>query len=355
MPPLDVSDALGPGSGPADSFTRSPREAVLPGGVHGADGEAGSGAHALGPRSFGPSSLGQRSLGQRSLGQRSFGQRVRAYVELSKPGVTRLVLVTTALGAIAAPGGFRWLDLAAAVSGTALVVVGANALNMFLERDSDRFMTRTKTRPLPTGRLAPEEALTFGVVTALLGLIGLAVWTSPLAVALATLALLSYVLIYTPLKRVTSLSLVVGAVPGALPPAIGYAALTGTLDGVGLWLFLILLVWQVPHFLAISIFRRHEYHRAGLRVLPGECGVPFSKMTAFAMSVVLLWTTLLPYAAGVAPGIYGLIALSSGAAFAGWAARGLSEECGDRWARTLFFGSMPHLVLVMSALVMTSV
>jgi protoheme IX farnesyltransferase len=281
--------------------------------------------------------------------------RLRAYVELSKPGVTRMVLVTTGLGVVAAPGAFRFADLLAAVFGTALVVVGANALNMFIERDSDRFMTRTAKRPLPSGRLAPEAALAFGCLTSIVGLFCLAFFSSSLAFSLAALALLSYVLLYTPLKRVSSLSLVVGAVPGALPPAIGYAAVTGTVDGVGLWLFLILLVWQVPHFLAISIYRQSEYERAGLRVLPAECGVPFAKLTAFAMALVLLYTTMIPYAAGLAPPSYGIVAGVSGVCFAAWAARGMASGAGDRWARSLFFGSMPHLVLVMSALVMTTV
>ncbi len=280
---------------------------------------------------------------------------MRAFVELCKPGVTRLVLVMTALGVIAAPGPFLWADLVFVVCGTALVVIGANALNMFLERESDRYMKRTAVRPLPTGRLSPDSALGFGVLCSVAGLFVLAYFASTLAVGLAAAALVSYVLIYTPMKAMSSLSLVVGAVPGALPPAIGYAALTGTVDGVGLWLFLILLVWQLPHFLAITIFRRDEYARAGLRVLPGECGTRFTKATTFAMAVVLLWTTFVPYVLGLAPLAYGAVALVSGLLFVGWAARGLSESAGNRWARTLFFASMPHLVLVMGTLVITAV
>lgn len=285
----------------------------------------------------------------------TLAERARAYVELAKPGVTRLVLVTTALGVVAAPGTFLWSQLLGAVFGTALVVVGANALNMFIERESDRYMTRTAARPLPSGRLVPEEALAFGCFTSIAGLFCLAFLSSTLAFALAAFALFSYVLIYTPMKRMSSLSLVVGAVPGALPPAIGYAAITGTVDGIGLWLFLILFVWQIPHFIAISIFRQKEYERAGLRVLPSECGVPFAKLTAFGMAIVLLYTTLIPSVAGLAPLSYGVVAGVSGLAFAAWAGRGLIGATGDRWARTLFFGSMPHLVLVMSALVMTTV
>src|SRR5690606_27271098 len=157
---------------------------------------------------------------------RDAGTIVRALVELSKPGVTRLVLVTTALGVLAAPGSWLLSDLIFTVLGTGLVVAGANALNMFLERESDKKMARTLGRPLPSGRLTPDEVLAFGLFVSVAGLFFLAQFVSTAAVVLATVALLSYVLSYTPLKRVSSVALYVGAVPGALPAAIGYAALT---------------------------------------------------------------------------------------------------------------------------------
>ncbi len=275
----------------------------------------------------------------------------RAIWELSKPGVTRLVLVTTALGVVAAPGAFSWLDMLATVVGTALVVAGANALNMFIERESDRKMRRTSGRPLPTGRLSPDEALAFGVLVSILGLFTLAQFVSTAAVVLSTVALLSYVLIYTPLKRVSSIALYVGAVPGALPPAIGYAALTGTVDGVGLALFLILFVWQLPHFLAITLFRADEYARAGLKVLPNERGLVFTRRVALVLSVALLLTTLVPVWMLGAGSTYAIIAAVSGTLYVAWAARGLMPDADERWARTFFFASMPHLVLVMAALV----
>lgn len=290
----------------------------------------------------------------RSLeGSREAISVLRAIVELSKPGVTRLVLVTTALGVIAAPGGFSALDLVTTIVGTGLVVAGANALNMFLERDSDCYMTRTRTRPLPTGRLKPEEALAFGVLVSIAGLFLLAQFVSMAAVALAFIALVSYVLVYTPLKRVNSFALYVGAVPGALPPAIGYAALTGTLDGVGLCLFAILFAWQLPHFLAITLFRADEYARAGLSVLPNERGHAFTRLMALVLAVFLLVVTLLPLWLVGAPHLYGLIAAVSGLLYVAWAARGLLPGADAKWARSLFFASMPHLVLVMTALVLT--
>lgn len=277
----------------------------------------------------------------------------RAVMELCKPGVTRLVLVTTGLGVLAAPGSFVYSDLIATLVGTALVVAGANALNMFLERDSDCFMERTRKRPIPTGRLSADEALLFGVLVSVLGLFTLAQFVSGAAVGLATVALVSYVMVYTPLKRVNSIALYVGAVPGALPPAIGYAALTGTVDGPGMALFLILLVWQLPHFLAITLFRSEEYARAGLQVLPNERGVAYTKMTALVLSVLLLVTTLAPYFTLNLGAPYLSVALVSGLAYVGMAAFGLRPDSGKSWARKFFFSSMPHLVLVMTALVLS--
>lgn len=279
---------------------------------------------------------------------------MRALWELAKPGVTRLVLVTTALGVIAAPGPWTWSDMLSTVIGTGLVVAGANALNMFLERDSDCMMARTLGRPLPTGRLTPDEALAFGVLVSVLGLFTLAQFVSTAAVVLATVALLSYVLVYTPLKRISSLALYVGAVPGALPPAIGYAALTGTVDGLGLSLFLILFAWQLPHFLAISLFRAEEYARAGLSVLPNERGVVFTRWVTLALSIVLLVVTLLPVWTDGASAVYAVVAAVSGTLYVAWAARGLLPKADEKWARSLFFSSMPHLVLVMATLVTTA-
>jgi protoheme IX farnesyltransferase len=279
---------------------------------------------------------------------------LRAVIELCKPGITRLVLITTACGIFAAPSGFSWVDAIATLVGTALVVAGANALNMFLERDVDCYMKRTSVRPLPTGRLLADEVLAFGVTISVLGLILLSLFVTKLAVGLAILALVSYVLVYTPLKQVTDSALYVGALPGALPPAIGYAAVTGTLDNMGLCLFLILFVWQLPHFLAIAIFRRDEYGRAGHQVMPVVRGVRTTRYAAFGFSLLLLATTLLPLAMGLQSITYTVIAGVSGSLFCLWAARGAFFNGDDTWARKLFFASLPHLVIVMATLVIVA-
>jgi heme o synthase len=277
---------------------------------------------------------------------------VGAYYELAKPRVTRMVVLTTGLGILAAPAKPDYLAAAITLAGMALVVAGANALNMFLERDSDGLMSRTRTRPLPSGRLLPDEALALGVAWSLLGLIVLAHFSGVLAFSLAAFSLLSYVLVYTPLKRVGPSALYVGAVPGALPPAIGYVSATGQFDKVALCLFLILFVWQLPHFLAITLFRSSEYERAGLRVMPVVSGATATRWALFVFAAALVLVTLLPLALGLAvSGYYGWIAATSGLLFLGAAACGLSRWATTRWARTVFFASMPHLVLVLGALV----
>lgn len=280
---------------------------------------------------------------------------VRALVDLAKPGITRMVLITTALGALAAPTPITLDRFIPLVLGTGFVVAGANALNMFLERDTDALMKRTRSRPLPEGRISPDGALAFGVGVALAGLICLAHFTSLIAFGLAALALLLYVLVYTPLKRVGPVALYVGAVPGALPPVIGYAGNQGDLDLRAFCIFAILFVWQLPHFLAITLFREEEYARAGLRVLPVVRGRKHTGHLLFALSVALLLVTLLPAVLGHAGWSYGLLALTSGLAFSFAASAALRREMDSAAARKLFFFSMPHLVLVLSALVVSFV
>src|SRR5262249_24541460 len=154
-----------------------------------------------------------------------------------------------------APGAHSIGLVAAALLGTTLVVAGANALNMYLERDVDALMTRTRNRPLPSGRLPAEAALAFGVATSALAIPILTFAVNPLTGGLGAISLIIYVLAYTPLNRRSTSALLVGAVPGAMPPLMGWTAVTGQLDAAGIALFLILFVWQLPHFIAISLFR----------------------------------------------------------------------------------------------------
>ncbi|HEX9621334.1 MAG TPA: heme o synthase [Polyangiaceae bacterium] len=274
-----------------------------------------------------------------------------ALFQLTKPGITRLVLVTMLAGALAAPGAVDFVRLATALLATAIVVGGANALNMYWERDTDALMARTRARPLPSGRITPELALWFGVGSSLFGLVLLSAFVNPLSAGLAALALVSYVLVYTPLKRVTPWSLYVGAVPGAIPPLIGWAASTGSLARPAWLLFLVLLFWQLPHFVAIAIFRREEYERARIPVLPLVRGLRGAKHALARYSGLLFFVSLLPVITGDASAVYAALAAAAGAFFLALSLHGLKPQADRRWARATFFASMPYLVLLFAALV----
>jgi protoheme IX farnesyltransferase len=195
--------------------------------------------------------------------------RLADYVELTKPRISVLVLFTVAAGALLAGGGsVDPMLLLHTLAGTALVAAGASALNQWLERHGDALMKRTANRPLPAGRLQPMEAVVFGFGLGLAGLVYLAISLGrPWAALVAGFTFLSYVFVYTPLKRLTPLNTLIGAVPGALPPIIGWTAVRGSLDTAALVLFAVVFLWQVPHFLAIAWIYREEYGRAGLRML----------------------------------------------------------------------------------------
>lgn len=196
--------------------------------------------------------------------------RTADYLELVKPRVAVLVLFTVAAGALLAARGVS--DVAALVHvlcGTALVIAGASALNQWLERHSDARMQRTENRPLPAGRLQPGEVFALGAALGGGGVTYLALaLPQPLAAAVAAVALVTYVFLYTPLKHKTTLNTLVGAIPGALPPVIGWTAMRGALGPEIVALFFIVFLWQVPHFLAIAWIYREDYAQAGMRMLP---------------------------------------------------------------------------------------
>lgn len=273
-----------------------------------------------------------------------------AYWQLAKPRITLVVLLTTWGGLYLAPGtaGPRivWLTLV----GTALVVAGANALNMFLERDADALMRRTQYRPLPTGRLTPRAALIFGVSTSVLSVPVLAIGVNAVTALLAVLANLSYVLAYTPLKRRSHWALIVGAVPGAIPPLLGWTAATGEISVGGLVLFAILFFWQVPHFLAIALFREDEYQKGGLVVTPHVLGRAATKHGIVRYVGALFATTLLCVPLGIATPLYLGPAIVLGLAFFLMGLWGLRPSAGDRWARALFGYSILYLVALFAAL-----
>jgi protoheme IX farnesyltransferase len=232
--------------------------------------------------------------------------RMALYVSLTKPRLVLLVLVTVAVGfLLGARGSAHPTILAATLIGAAMVAGGAGALNQWLERSRDALMRRTVSRALPSGKLTPREALAFGSFLACSGTLILLLLVNGPAALVALLTLVLYVFVYTPLKPITTLNTAIGAIPGALPPVIGWAAGTGRL-GVEAWsLFLIVFLWQFPHFLAIAWIYRDDYRRAGFQMITGQD--PTGRITgwhAVSYALVLVPCGLLPAAVGLAGPVY---------------------------------------------------
>jgi len=271
---------------------------------------------------------------------------------LAKPRITALVVFTTAIGLWLAPRGLPPFTVALTLVGTVLIVAAANVLNMYLERDSDALMARTMNRPLPAHRMEPGVALKFGLLLAAVSVPLLTFAVGALPGLLASVALVSYVLLYTPMKRQTATALLVGALPGAIPPLIGWTAATERLDLPGVLLFAVMFLWQVPHFLAITLFRKAEYARAGLVVQPNEPGGEReARANIVRYTVALVAVSLLFVPIGVARGAYLAAALLLGGLFLGYAVAGLRPTAGVRWARNLFLLSLIYLPVLFAALV----
>ena len=279
-------------------------------------------------------------------------RRFADFVTLTKPRLNLLVLLTTLAGLyLASPQGVEFTLLLNTLVGTAIVAGGAAALNQVWEHRTDALMRRTRVRPLPAGRLGVAEGTWFGVLLSLVGLAQLAIGVNLTAAAVALATLVSYVLVYTPLKPLTSLSTVVGALPGALPPVIGWAAARGSLDAGAFVLFAILFLWQIPHFLAIAWIYREDYARGGLPMLPVLD--PDGKVTgrqAVANSLALLLVSLTPRAAGLAGNVYLVGAVVLGMAFTAVAFRAAIERTAPA-ARRLFVASIVYLALLCALLI----
>jgi heme o synthase len=228
-------------------------------------------------------------------------ERPWAYVVLTKPDVTFLVVITTVAGFyLGSSGPLEWMRLMHTLCGTLLVAGGTAALNQYLERNMDSLMRRTAARPLPTGILQPKEVLVFGVATIIAGTLWLTLAVNGLAAFIALATSVSYLAAYTPLKTRTTLATAVGAIPGALPPLIGWAAARGSLS-MGAWvLFAILFVWQFPHFMAIAWMYREDYGRAGILMLPvvDRSGDKTFRLIV-ATSAILIPVSLLPAVMGI--------------------------------------------------------
>ena len=279
--------------------------------------------------------------------------RLAALCELTKPRLSSLVLVTMLVGFYVGSTGFLDLPLLlCALTGTALLAGGAAALNQWAERDLDARMERTRNRPLPTGRLTPDEVLYFGLTTCLAGVATLAWGVNGLTAVLAVATAAIYLLIYTPLKTRTPWSTVVGAVPGAIPPLMGFAAANGRLD-VGAWaLFGILFIWQLPHFYAIGWMYRDDYARAGCPILPvlDRDGSTTARWILF-LAIALTAFSVAPAWLGLTGKIYPIWAVVLGC---GFAATGLMLERTRTRARArgVFLASIVYLPALLVALML---
>lgn len=275
---------------------------------------------------------------------------------LTKPGITRLVLVTTGVGFyLGASGSLDLVLLVHALLGTGLLAAGTNALNQYAERQADAQMKRTSKRPLPAGRLKASTALAFSSGISIAGALYLVVLVNPLTAALGAVSLLVYIFIYTPLKRRTWLCTVVGAVPGAIPPMMGWTAATGRLDAPAWVLFGIVFLWQMPHFFAIGWLYRQDYARAGFPILPviDEGGKRTARQIVI-YTLALLVVSLLTSVMGLTGAIYlfgaltlGLVLLALGFGLAA-TRTGLS-------ARRLFLGSVLYLPVLLILMVVDKV
>ncbi len=276
------------------------------------------------------------------------------FVELTKPRIALLVLFTVAIGAMLASPSVPDLTLLFnTLIGTALVAAGASALNQLIERHSDALMRRTENRPLPAGRLQPLEVLTFGITLSVVGLGWLAVTgRHPLALVIAALTHLSYVLVYTPLKRHTTLNTLIGAVPGALPPVIGWTSVTGTLDLPAMLIFAVVFLWQVPHFLAIAWMYRDDYARAGLQMLPvvdADGSMTARQMLLYCAALVPV--SLVPVLQQQAGWVYGAGALALGLMFLGAVVGFAQAHLRDR-ARNVLKASLVYLPALLALMLL---
>jgi heme o synthase len=288
-----------------------------------------------------------------AVGRRRF---MSDFAELVKARLTLLVLLTTAVGYyLAAAGPINPLGLFHAVFGTALAAAGAAALNQWWERRLDALMHRTRTRPIPAGRMLSRDALILGCLLSVAGIVYLSVTCNPLSSMLAAATIIIYIFAYTPLKRVSTFNTLIGAIPGALPPVVGWAAASGRVD-VGAWrLFAILFFWQLPHFFAIAWMYREDYARAGFEMISKDDKTGArSASQSVLFCILLLLISGIPQFLGLVSAVYLIVELVLNGLFIFVAMRFLrTQQASD--ARRLFLTSIAYLPLLLGALVLTKV
>ncbi len=268
---------------------------------------------------------------------------------ITKPRLSRMVVLTSLAGAAVAPGALSlgyWVLFAL---GSYCIVGAANAFNCYLERDVDALMKRTQNRPLVTGSLKPETAFIFAAILSVLGLFILGHFFNALTAVLGLLGFALYVWAYTPLKRHSMSALFVGAIPGAVPPMMGWAAASGQV-GIGAWiLFAILFFWQLPHFISISLHWHKDYEAAGLKTLSDSVGPEMAKRHMIFYSFLLISVSLIPAFAHLAGPLYLWTSIAMGSLFIGLCVAGIFKVMKLNWNRIIFVGSIVYLPVILGA------
>ncbi len=282
----------------------------------------------------------------------SASYRARAFYDLTKPGITRLVLITTAAGFyLATKGRFDFVLLLHTLFGTAFVASGTNALNQWVERAHDAQMRRTANRPLPSGKLQSREAVLFAWAISLVGILYLSAFVNIATALVVTLSLSSYVFVYTPLKRKTWVSTLIGAVPGALPILAGWTASGQPVDAGAWTLFAIMFAWQMPHFYALAWIYREDYGRAGFRMLTVVDGTGRrAARHTMLFTALLIPVSILPTLLGMAGQIYLIGAITLGIAFL-LLTTGMLRKPTEKVAWRIFTGSIVYLPLLLLLMV----
>lgn len=277
-------------------------------------------------------------------------------VNLTKPRLSLLVVVTALVGTLVAPEKIYFFKALLALILITMVVIGAAALNCYIERDIDLKMIRTQDRPLPSKRMKPKTALFFGIILLLISIPAICVFINVITGVLALIAAVLYLYAYTPMKVRSELAVYVGAIPGALPPVMGWTAVTGRIDSMAVALFLILFIWQLPHFLAISLYHAKDYGAASIKVYPNlKRGVQITKIGIFVFTLALFAVSLMPSIFAQASFIYTRAAVVLSGLFLIYSARGFflksDEALQRRWAKNYFYGSLLYLPLLLGALI----
>lgn len=276
-------------------------------------------------------------------------------IDLTKPKLSLLVMVTALIGVLVAPEKINFFKAFFAFTLITMVVIGGAALNCFIERDIDALMVRTKDRPLAAKRMKPKTALVFGVIMILVAVPLLCIFINVTTGLLSLLAAVLYLLAYTPMKQKSELAVYVGAIPGAIPPVLGWTSVTGSIDVMAITLFLILFVWQLPHFLAISMFHADDYDAANIKVYPNRQGVLITKIGIFVFTGILFITALLPSYFSHASFVYTRTAFVLSGVFLIYSAYGFfiknDKDREKEWAKNYFYGSLFYLPLLLMALI----